>query len=120
MFDNDYFERWLDSEASKAMEKITNHESIDQQEMMVLVLKAQTNHITQMEQDLRGEMIALREDMDKRFEQINKRFEQVDKRFEQVDKRFDTMIARMDKFMIWSFSNTFIAAGIVVALVKYL
>ncbi|KAF3983507.1 MAG: hypothetical protein HFP81_06750 [Methylococcales symbiont of Hymedesmia sp. n. MRB-2018] len=106
MFDNDYFERWLDSEASKAMEKITNHESIDQQEMMVLVLKAQTNHITQMEQDLRGEMIALREDMDKRFEQ--------------VDKRFDTMIARMDKFMIWSFSNTFIAAGIVVALVKYL
>ncbi|KAF3983959.1 MAG: hypothetical protein HFP81_04650 [Methylococcales symbiont of Hymedesmia sp. n. MRB-2018] len=113
MFDNDYFERWLDSEASKAMEKITNHESIDQQEMMVLVLKAQTNHITQMEQDLRGEMIALREDMDKRFEQINKRFEQ-------VDKRFDTMIARMDKFMIWSFSNTFIAAGIVVALVKYL
>ncbi|KAF3982176.1 MAG: hypothetical protein HFP78_02970, partial [Methylococcales symbiont of Hymedesmia sp. n. MRB-2018] len=108
-----YFERWLDSEASKAMEKITNHESIDQQEMMVLVLKAQTNHITQMEQDLRGEMIALREDMDKRFEQINKRFEQ-------VDKRFDTMIARMDKFMIWSFSNTFIAAGIVVALVKYL
>ncbi|KAF3982876.1 MAG: hypothetical protein HFP78_00480, partial [Methylococcales symbiont of Hymedesmia sp. n. MRB-2018] len=108
-----YFERWLDSEASKAMEKITNHESIDQQEMMVLVLKAQTNHITHMEQDLRGEMIALREDMDKRFEQINKRFEQ-------VDKRFDTMIARMDKFMIWSFSNTFIAAGIVVALVKYL
>ncbi|SMN00898.1 hypothetical protein SPONN_2023 [uncultured Candidatus Thioglobus sp.] len=113
MFDNDYFEKWLDSEASKAMEKITNHESVDQQEMMVLVLKAQTNHITHMEQDLRGEMIALREDMDKRFEQINKRFEQ-------VDKRFDTMIARMDKFMIWSFSNTFIAAGIVVALVKYL
>ncbi|SMM98581.1 hypothetical protein SPONL_2248 [uncultured Candidatus Thioglobus sp.] len=113
MFDNDYFEKWLDSEAGKAMEKITNHESVDQQEMMVLVLKAQTNHITHMEQDLRGEMIALREDMDKRFEQINKRFEQ-------VDKRFDTMIARMDKFMIWSFSNTFIAAGIVVALVKYL
>ncbi|SMN01755.1 hypothetical protein SPONL_22 [uncultured Candidatus Thioglobus sp.] len=109
------------------MEKITNHEAIDQQEMMVLVLKAQTNHITHMEQDLRGEMIALREDMDKRFEQIDRRFEQIDRRFEQVDKRFeqidrrfDTMISRMDKFMIWSFSNTFIAAGIVVALVKYL
>ncbi|ORU94134.1 MAG: hypothetical protein A6F72_08355 [Cycloclasticus sp. symbiont of Poecilosclerida sp. N] len=81
--------------------------------MMVLVLKAQANYITHMGQDLRGEMIALREDMDKRFEQI-------DKRLEQVDKRFDAMIARMDKFMIWSFSSTFMAAGIVVALVKYL
>jgi len=127
MFDNDFFEQWLDAEATKAMSKITQQETITQQEMMTLVLKAQTNHITHMEQDLRGEMIALREDMDKRFEQVEKRFqqmdkhlEQMDKRFEQIDKRFDQMIARTDDFMKWSFSTQLIIGGLVVAGIKYL
>ncbi|KAA0454961.1 MAG: hypothetical protein FXV79_01345, partial [Candidatus Thioglobus sp.] len=93
-------------------------------EMMVLVLKAQTNHITHMEQDLRGEisslgqelrseMITLRKDMDKRFEQV-------DKRFEQVDRRFDAVIGRIDSFMKWSFSTTLIVGGFVVAAIRYL
>jgi len=34
----------------------------------------------------------LRQDMNARFEQVDKRFEQVDKRFEQVDKRFSMMM----------------------------
>jgi len=38
--------------------------------------------------ELRHEMIAL-------FEQVDKRFEQVDKRFEQVDKRFDDLSAQI-------------------------
>jgi len=33
----------------------------------------------------------LRSDMNARFEQVDKRFEQVDKRFEQVDKRFEEL-----------------------------
>jgi hypothetical protein len=106
MFDNDFFEKWLDAEASKAMTKITNGESVNQQEMMVLVLKAQTNHILHLEQDLRGEMVALRRDMDKRFEQ--------------VDKRFDAIILRIDSFMKWSVTTTFIAAGLVITILQYL
>ena len=120
MFDNNSFEKWLDSEATKAMEKITSQQAVNQQEMMVLVLKAQTNHIAHMEQDLHQEMVVLRKDMDKRFEQVDKRFEQVDKRLDQIDKRFDQMIGRMDSFMKWSFSTTLIVGGLVVAGIKYL
>jgi uncharacterized protein YhaN len=77
--------------------------------MMILMLKAQTNHFAHLDIDLRSEMKALREDMDKRFEQVDKRFEQVDKRFEQMQvetaKRFDQLTSRMDHFMIWSFAT---------------
>ncbi|KAA0445818.1 MAG: hypothetical protein FXV80_01785 [Candidatus Thioglobus sp.] len=106
MFDNKLFEDWLDKEANDAMQKITSGEPTSPNEMMVLVLKAQTNHITHMEQDLRGEMITLRKDMDKRFEQ--------------VDRRFDAVIGRIDSFMKWSFSTTLIVGGFVVAAIRYL
>ena len=46
--------------------------------------------------DLRSEMIARFEAVDKRFESIDKRFEAVDKRFEAVDKRFEAVDKRFD------------------------
>ncbi|NBC13904.1 MAG: hypothetical protein GVY09_11275 [Gammaproteobacteria bacterium] len=66
------------------------------------------------------------EQVDRRFEQVDKRFEQVDKRFEQSDKRFESiqqdireLQRRMDRFMIWSFGTTLGAAGLVVTLIKF-
>ena len=112
-FDNEYFDKWLNDRATKAMEKITNGEKYEQIDVMLLVLKAQTNHIAHMEQDLHGEMRALRVDMDKRFEQADKRIEQVDRRLDSLDKR-------MDSFMKWSFSCTLIVGGLVVAAIEML
>jgi len=91
MFDEQFFEDWLDSQAQKVMEQVAGGQGISSDQMMILMLKAQTNHFVHLDVDLRSEMKALREDMDKRFEQVDKRFEQVDKRFEQVDKRFEQM-----------------------------
>ncbi len=91
MFDDKFFEDWLDNQAQKVMEQVANGQSIASDQMMILMLKAQTNHFAHLDIDLRNEMKTLREDMDKRFEQVDKRFEQVDKRFEQVDKRFEQM-----------------------------
>ena len=113
------------------MEQVASGQSISPDQMMILMLKAQTNHFAHLDVDLRGEMKALREDMDRRFEQVEKRFEQVDKRFEQmqletvkrfeqVDKRFDQLTSRMDHFMIWSFATTLTVGGIVIAAVKFL
>ena len=48
--------------------------------------------------DLRAEMIARFEHVDRRFEQIDRRFEQIDRRFEQMDGRF----AHMDNRFNWS------------------
>ena len=131
MFADKFFEDWLDSQAQKVMEQVANGQGISSDQMMILMLKAQTNHFAHLDVDLRSEMKVLREDMDKRFEQVDKRFEQVDKRFEQMDKRFEQMqveiakrfdqiTSRMDHFMVWSFATTLTVGGIVIAAIKFL
>jgi len=113
------------------MEKVATGEGIGPEQMMILMLKAQTNHFAHLDVDLRNEMKLLREDMDKRFEQVDKRFEQiqiesakrfeqVDKRFEQVDKRFEQLTSRLDHFMMWSFATTISVGGMIVAAIKFL
>jgi hypothetical protein len=113
------------------MEKVASGEGIAPEQMMILMLKAQTNHFAHLDVDLRNEMKMLREDMDKRFEQVDKRFEQmhtettkrfeqVDKRFEQVDKRFEQLTSRIDHFMVWSFATTISVGGIIIAAIKFL
>ena len=113
MFDDKFFDNWLDTQAQKVMEQVASGQSISSDQMMILMLKAQTNHFAHLDVDLRSEMRALREDMDKRFEQV-------DKRFEQFDKRFDQLTSRMDHFMIWSFATTLTVGGIVIAAIKFL
>ena len=106
MFDDKFFDDWLDSQAQKVMEKVASGEGIAPEQMMILMLKAQTNHFAHLDVDLRNEMILLREDMDKRFEQ--------------VDKRFEQLTSRIDHFMIWSFATTVSVGGIVVAVIKFM
>ena len=128
MFDDKFFDEWLDAQAQQVMEQVAGGQSISSDQMMILMLKAQTNHFAHLDVDLRSEMRALREDMDKRFEQMQvetaKRFELVDKRFEQMQietaKRFDQLTSRMDHFMIWSFATTLTVGGIVIAAIKFL
>ena len=134
MFDDKFFDDWLDGQAQKVMEKVASGEGIAPEQMMILMLKAQTNHFAHLDVDLRsdmqnldsrlssemqkmnerlsGEMRELREDMDKRFEQV-------DKRFEQVDKRFEQLTSRIDHFMIWSFATTISVGGIIIAAIKF-
>ena len=123
VFDDKFFDDWLDGQAQKVMEKVASGEGIAPEQMMILMLKAQTNHFTHLDVDLRSDMKMLREDMDKRFEQMHtettKRFEQVDKRFEQVDKRFEQLTSRIDHFMIWSFATTISVGGIIIAAIKF-
>ena len=124
MFDDKFFDDWLENQAQKVMEKVASGEGIAPEQMMILMLKAQTNHFAHLDIDLRNEMVLLREDMDKRFEQFDKRFEQVDKRFEQMQaettKRFEQLTLRIDHFMIWSFATTVSVGGMIVAAIKFL
>nr|VFJ70872.1 MAG: hypothetical protein BECKFW1821C_GA0114237_10258 [Candidatus Kentron sp. FW] len=104
MFDNDVFEKWLDTKSQEIVEKMGRGEALRTEEMMVLVLKAQANHFHHLDKDLRNEMKTLREDMDKRFES--------------VDKRFEQLIRRIDRFMFWSLGFTVAAAAFVVTYLK--
>ena len=120
MFNDTIFDTWLDQKANEIVTAMGNGSALTSEQMMVLVLKAQTNHFNHLDIDLRNDMKDMREDMDKRFALVDKRFEQFDKRFEQVDKRFETMIGRMDSMMIWSFATTLTVGGIVIAAIKFL
>ena len=128
MFDNIDFEKWLDLNAQTAMEKVTSGKGLDTQDIILLTLKAQTNHIAHLDQDLKGEMKALRVDMDKRFEQVDKRFEamneKMDRRFESInekmDRRFEAMNQKMDSFMKWSLGTLFAFSGLIIGVIKYL
>jgi archaellum component FlaC len=113
MFDDKFFDDWLDTQAQKVMSLVAEGESISPDQMMILMLKAQTNHFAHLDVDLRNDMKLLREDMDKRFEQV-------DKRLEQVDKRFEQLTSRIDHFMVWSFATTLTMGGIVITVIKFL
>jgi uncharacterized protein (DUF3084 family) len=146
-FIKDHLGEWL---AEQSLGKPPAVYEIELRERMVRVeeeLKHQRElmregfaQMDQRHQELRQDMAARFEQVDKRFEQVDKRFEQVDKRFEQVDKRFEQvdkrfeqvdkrfesvqqdireLQRRMDRFMIWSFGTTLGAAGLVVTLVKF-
>jgi len=106
MFNDNIFDEWLDNKAKEIIIALGEGKPLSSEEMMVLVLKAQTNHFNHLDIELREDMKNLREDMDKRFEQ--------------VDKRFDTLVKRMDRLMIWSFATTLTVGGMVVAAIKFL
>ncbi len=116
MFDDKFFDDWLDGQAQKVMEKVASGEGLAPEQMMILMLKAQTNHFAHLEVDLRNDMKMLREDMDKRFEQVDKRFEQM---HTETTKRFEQLTSRIDHFMIWSFATTISVGGIIIAAIKF-
>ena len=125
MFNDNIFEKWLDEKSQELVNKIGAGEPLSGEEMIILVLKAQSNHFYHLDKDLRDDMkelredtarqimelredtarqiIELREDMDKRFEQVDKRFEQVDKRFEEMGDRLDDMLN-----YLWMISTAFL------------
>ena len=96
MFENDIFEVWLDKKANEIIVELGNGKSLSTEEMMILVLKAQTNHFAHLDIELRDNMKELREDLTNDMKELR----------EDMDKRFEQLISRMDRFMIWSLGLT--------------
>lgn len=115
MFNDQLFDDWLHKKANEVVTQMGDGKSLSSEEMMVLVLKAQTNHFAHLDIELRSDMKNLREDMGKDMKNLR---EDMDKRFEQVDKRFESLITRIDRFMIWSFAITTAVGASVVAAIK--
>lgn len=86
MFKNDIFEKWLDNKSEEIVCRL-DKEKPSMEDMIILSLKALSNHFTHLDEDLRKDMKQMREDMDKRFEQVR----------EDMDKRFNHMYT----FMRW-------------------
>jgi hypothetical protein len=79
VFDDILFDSWLTKKSDEILSKV-DREKISTEEMLVLILKAQTNHFYHMDVEFRQE-----------FKKIDERF---DKFSSNVDNRFDK---------VWSF-----------------
>lgn len=70
VFGNELFDHWLNQKSLEILSKVEK-EKISTEDMLILSLKAQTNHFHHMDEEFRGE-----------FKRIETRFELVDKKFE--------------------------------------
>jgi hypothetical protein len=117
MFQDNIFDKWLDTKTQEIIKNMGDGKPLSSEEMMVLVLKAQTNHFNHLDIELRDDMRTLREDLTNDMKTLR---QDMDKRFEQVDKRFESLVTRMDRLMIWTFATTVSVGGIVIAAIKFL
>lgn len=96
MFGNEMFDHWLNQKSLEILGKVEK-EKISTEDMLILSLKAQTNHFHHMDQEFRGEF----KKIDRRFEEADKKIDHLEnkfeKRFEQVDKSFD----RLKTILMW-------------------
>ncbi|MDD4974314.1 MAG: hypothetical protein PHY93_08170 [Bacteriovorax sp.] len=107
MFGNELFDHWLNQKSLEILGKVEK-EKISTEDMLILSLKAQTNHFHHMDQEFRGEFKKIEHNFElietrfeKRFEQVDQRFEQLetkfDKRFEQVEEKFDKRFEQVEE-----------------------
>jgi hypothetical protein len=92
VFDDQVFDSWLTKKSDEILSKV-DREKITTEEMLVLILKAQTNHFHHMDVEFRQEFKKIDERFDSESKKIDLRFDkfayEIDKRFENIDKRFD-------------------------------
>jgi amino acid permease len=88
VFNNEIFDSWLNKKSDEILSKV-DREKISTEEMIVLVLKAQTNHFHHMDVDMKKGLSNIDHKFTKKFEQVDQRLEKMDQR---MDSRFMWMI----------------------------
>lgn len=110
MFNNEIFDSWLNKKSDEILSKV-DREKISTEEMIILVLKAQTNHFHHMDIDMKksmsdmgdkfnGEFKSINhqfEDISQQFKRIDQQFVKIDQQFEKVDQRFEKIDQRFEK-----------------------
>lgn len=95
VFENQLFDHWLSKKCQDILGKM-DKEQVTTEDMLILTLKAQTNHFHHMDVEFRDEF----KKIDHRFDVIDKKFEQ---RFDLVDKKFE----RLYSVLMWGFGLMF-------------
>lgn len=72
MFENDVFDTWLDNKSKEIILKL-GKEKLSSEEMIILILKAQTNHFAHLDQDLRSDMQTLNTKLSSDMQAMNER-----------------------------------------------
>lgn len=82
VFENQLFDHWLNKKSQDILAKM-DKEQVTTEDMLILSLKAQTNHFHHMDVEFREE------------------FNKIDKKFELMDQKFDKRFDRMTTIMMW-------------------
>jgi Fe2+ transport system protein B len=102
MFENQMFDHWLNQKSQEILSRI-DKERVSTEDMLILSLKAQTNHFHHMDVEFREEFRKI----DKRFESLDQRFsnsdDKLDKRFNSNDERLDKRFDRLITSLYWGF-----------------
>jgi hypothetical protein len=91
MFENQLFDHWLNQKSQEILAKM-DKEKVNTEEMLILSLKAQTNHFHHMDIEFRDE-----------FKNIRREFQNVDQKFISADQKFDKKFDRLYTFLMWGF-----------------
>ena len=99
VFNNEIFDSWLTKKSDQILSKV-DRETISTEEMIILVLKAQTNHFDHMDQDMKKGI----SDLDHRIERVGQRIDRLESRVDSIDKKID------NRFM-WMIGITIAMSG---------
>ncbi len=86
VFDNYVFDSWLNKKSDEILSKV-DKSTISTEEMLTLILKAQTNHFHHMDVEFREE-----------FKRIDERFVTMNSK---MDVRFETVNTKIDDKFKW-------------------
>ncbi len=99
VFDNEIFDSWLTKKSDEILSKV-DREAILTEEMLILILKAQTNHFHHIDIEFRNEFRKIDDRFDKMNSNMDTRFEKVytdfQLEFKKVDERLDKMNSKID------------------------
>lgn len=96
VFDNQVFDSWLTQKSQEILSKV-DRERITTEEMLVLILKAQTNHFHHMDMEFREEFQKADRRIGTMDSSFKEEFRRIDRRFEAVDHKFE----RLWTFLMW-------------------
>jgi uncharacterized protein YcgL (UPF0745 family) len=120
VFNNQIFESWLTKMSDEILSKV-NREKITTEEMIVLILKAQTNHFHHMDVEMKEDISSVRQDLKNELGSVKKEMESIRSELKhEVDsvhlelKSFKSEMkedihkldAKMDSRFMWSIGTT--------------
>jgi len=111
VFNNQIFENWLDKKSDEILSKV-DREKISNEELIILILKARTNHFDHMDEEIKSDLKTVDQKinsldksidgLDKRIDRLDKRIDGFDKRIDGLDKRIDGLDKKMDSRFMWT------------------
>ena len=106
VFDNMQFDYWLTQKSQEILSK-ADKEKITTEDLIILTLKAQTNHFDHMDQDMKKGI----SDLGSRMDHLENRIDRVENRLDRIEIRVDSLDKKIDNRFMWMIGVTIAMSG---------